>query len=117
MAYIYLLHFDSPISPNHTTQHYTGSAEDITKRIRDHQRGYGSRLTEVAYQRQIPFTVVRLWRGNRSLEQRLKSLKHSPKFCPICSPKKVWNLFHVDMKPTVEIKNLNKKLGDLVKCS
>lgn len=117
MAYIYLLHFDRPISPDHTTQHYTGSADDITRRIREHQQGQGSRLTEVAFQREIPFSVVRLWRGNRRLERRLKSLKCAPKFCPICNPQKPWNLFHADLKPTVEIKHLHKKLGDLVSCS
>jgi len=113
--YIYLLHFDSPVSPDHTTQHYVGSAEDILKRISQHHRGHGSRLTQVALERGIGFTVVRLWKGNRSKEQRLKSLKCAPKFCPVCNPNNTWKLLHPNLKPVREL-NIYRKLGDL-KCS
>lgn len=117
MAYIYLLHFDSPISPDHTTQHYTGSADDINRRIREHQQGYGSRLTQVALERNNGFSVVRIWIGSRKWEQRLKAMKCSPKFCPMCNPKKPWNLLHSDLRPLREIKHLHKKLGDLITCN
>lgn len=113
MAYIYLLHFDRPISPGHTCQHYTGSADDIEKRIQQHQQGQGSRLTQVAYEREIQFSVVRLWMGNRMMERRLKRLKCSPKFCPICNPQKPWTLLKSNLQPAREVKHISKRLGAL----
>jgi predicted GIY-YIG superfamily endonuclease len=87
---VYLLHFDQPISPNHTCQHYLGWADDWQRRIEQHRRGQGSRLCQVAQERNIDFTVVRLWIGDRSLERQLKRRKASPRLCPICSRK--WSL-------------------------
>jgi predicted GIY-YIG superfamily endonuclease len=54
---VYLLHFDEPISPRHTCQHYCGWAADLEARIEDHRHGRGARLTEVAHSRGIGFTV------------------------------------------------------------
>lgn len=91
MSYVYLLHFDRPIAPGHTTQHYIGFADDLTRRIQTHARGrYNgggngcARLCEVAKERGIGFTVARLWSGDRSLERRLKSRKNARRLCPIC---------------------------------
>jgi len=83
---VYLLHFDSPISPNHTTQHYVGWAKELGSRIQAHRCGRGARLTEVALERGIGFTVVRVWRGDRHLERRIKNRKDAPTLCPACNP-------------------------------
>lgn len=84
--WVYLLHFHSPICPSRTTQHYLGWALDIDDRIREHRRGHGSRLCQVAVERGIKFTVAELWRGDRHLERRLKSLKNARRLCPVCNP-------------------------------
>lgn len=88
MGYIYLLHFDIPISPNHTTQHYLGyTSKGIKKRIERHRAGTGARLTEVAKERGIDFVVARKWTGTRQLERQLKNRKEGPRLCPICNQK------------------------------
>jgi predicted GIY-YIG superfamily endonuclease len=82
----YLLHFERPISDRHTTQHYLGYTDNLETRIKRHQQGQGSVLCRVAKQRNIGFTVVRTWSGDRTLERRLKNRKASPRLCPICNP-------------------------------
>ncbi len=81
---VYLLHFDQPISPDHTARHYLGSAEDWEHRIEQHRQGEGARFCEVAKSRNIGFVVARLWVGDRDLERELKRRKSSPRLCPIC---------------------------------
>lgn len=101
---VYLLHFDRPISPNHTTQHYIGWTLDLAERIHHHEMGNGARLTEVAAERGIGFEVARTWdahegpchltrNGNgwahckecRDLERKLKAQHNGPRLCPICN--------------------------------
>lgn len=98
---VYLLHFDRPISPDHTCQHYIGWATDLAERINEHRAGNGARLTEVAAERGIGFTVARTWtahdgpclcdaRGGhcrkcRELERKLKAQHNGPRLCPICN--------------------------------
>lgn len=82
---VYLLHFDSPISPRHTTQHYIGWTDDLETRIDAHRAGRGARLCEVAHERGIGFRVARTWPGDRGLERKLKRWKMGPRLCPICA--------------------------------
>ena len=49
--YVYLLHFSQPISPDHTCQHYMGSAADVNVRLVHHLTGKGARLCQVANER------------------------------------------------------------------
>lgn len=84
-GFVYLLHFSAPISPRHTCQHYIGYTDDLPARIQAHRHGNAARLTEVAHQRGIKFDVVRVWRGTRATERRLKSRKATPGLCPICT--------------------------------
>ncbi|NJP11675.1 MAG: GIY-YIG nuclease family protein [Leptolyngbyaceae cyanobacterium RU_5_1] len=81
---VYLLHFDRLISPNHTTQHYLGFAENLENRISQHRNGSGSRLCAVAKERGIGFVLARTWEGDRQTERQLKRQKGSPRLCPIC---------------------------------
>lgn len=93
--YVYLLHFDRPISPLHTCQHYLGFAHDLAQRIEQHRAGTGSRLCAVAKERGIGFAVVAVWQGDRTLERKLKNRKNSPCLCYnnelrgilVCNPK------------------------------
>jgi len=85
MGTIYLLHFDSPISDNHTTQHYIGySSQAPAKRLATHRAGFGARLTQVAIEKDITFDIVRAWWGSRSDERKFKNMKQAPRYCPIC---------------------------------
>jgi predicted GIY-YIG superfamily endonuclease len=84
---VYELHFASPISDAHTTQHYIGYADDIKRRLEDHRASRGARLTEVANQRGIGFWVSRVWEGkDRSFERNLKNRKEGTRLCPDCDP-------------------------------
>lgn len=85
MGIVYLLHFDKPISPDHTTQHYLGyTSKTLRDRIARHRDGNGARLIEVAMERGIDFVVAKTWQGNKLLERKLKKCKCSPRMCPIC---------------------------------
>ena len=85
---VYLIHFDQPISPNHTTQHYIDyTSRGKRKRFAAHKAGYGARLTQVANERGINYRIVRTWwkNGTRSFERKLKNQKNAPKLCPVCN--------------------------------
>jgi predicted GIY-YIG superfamily endonuclease len=87
---VYLLHFDKPISDNHTCQHYIGSTSNLEQRLKKHHAGLngregGARLTQVAVERGIGFEVARTWEGGREEEKRLKAQKQGPRLCPICN--------------------------------
>jgi putative endonuclease len=81
---VYLLHFDSPISQLHTSQHYIGSCVDLDKRIAEHRSGMGARFCAVAKERNIGFTVARTWQADRAFERQLKRRKCARRMCPIC---------------------------------
>lgn len=81
---VYLLHFDRRISENHTCQHYLGSASNLNKRLALHKSGKGARLTQVANERGIEYSIVRTWEGDRTLERKLKKQKNAPRLCPVC---------------------------------
>lgn len=85
---VYLLHFDRPISEEHTCQHYLGSCTDLDDRMREHRDHPDARLLQVAKERGIGFTVVRVWAGGRQLERKLKNLHNGRKLCPVCSVQK-----------------------------
>lgn len=83
---VYLLHFDEPISPDHTCQHYLGWVkQNLDQRFHDHRHSPDARLLQVAKERGIRFTFVRSWLGNRTLERRIKDQHNSRDFCPRCS--------------------------------
>jgi len=86
MGTLYLLHFDQPISPDHTCQHYLGfTADDLNSRLAAHAAGRGARLTQVACERGITWQVVKIWEGGRlrkaiaRLEQQSITQSSEPK--------------------------------------
>jgi|GEM_PF-1261215 predicted GIY-YIG superfamily endonuclease len=88
---IYLLHFDRPICPSRPTQHYLGWCPDdgIDDRLWAHRQGKGARLTAVAKEKGIRFTLAELIPGDRTKERQLKQLRNYPRFCPICQKMKL----------------------------
>ena len=85
-AVAYLLHFSRKVADH--AGHYLGSADDLDRRLAEHQRGTGARLTQVAVELGIELTLVRTWPGGSQQERRLKRQKHGPRLCPLCSPRK-----------------------------
>ena len=83
-GFVYVLHFDRPISDRHTAQHYIGWAYRLDSRMRQHIKGRGARLTQVANERGINFVIAASWPGNRRYERTLKNKKHASRMCPIC---------------------------------
>lgn len=81
---VYCYHFVCPISPDHTTQHYVGYADDLIVRDAEHRAGRGARLTQVAVEREIGMMLVWAIPGSRWTERRLKLRHNTPKLCPIC---------------------------------
>jgi len=108
---IYLLHFSDRIHPDRTTQHYVGYSTKLSDRISAHlENRSGVSLINAAHERDIPFTVSRVWKGDRRLERHLKSLKNAPKFCPHCSSRP-WELYQPkSMQPAREL--LGNRLKD-----
>ncbi len=93
---VYLIHFSEPISPRHTTRHYIGYAVDVQKRLEAHQSGTGSRLCQIANQRGIAYSVVRVWPdGDRRFERHLKNKKNAKRLCPICQK---WHAVQAEMR-------------------
>lgn len=81
---LYLLHFDRPIG---RAVHYLGSTTEtqLMQRVRQHQLGHGSRLTEIARLRRIAFwlaTVIPV--PSRDHERRIKTNGHFSKKCSVC---------------------------------
>jgi predicted GIY-YIG superfamily endonuclease len=88
MMGVYLIHMEAPISPDHTTQHYIGFAEEIAARLEAHAAGRGARLMEVAKERGIHWHCARVWEGaSRKEERKLKNRKNAPELCPECNPR------------------------------
>lgn len=83
---IYLIHFTVPVGH---ARHYLGWTEDhlLPHRLRQHRRGKGSRLTQVALERGSELLLVRLWPGaDRTIEARFKAQGHGGERCPMCNP-------------------------------
>lgn len=84
VKFIYLLHFDEPISH---AQHYAGITTDLAQRFEAHFNGTGSVLTAEFADRGIGFVVARIWRDATIVDERsIKNQKNGPRFCPYCHP-------------------------------
>lgn len=86
MTKIYLLHFKQKF---HHAGHYLGSTNNLEARLKEHQSGFGAKITGAAAQAGIDWKLARVWEGDRSLEQQLKRQKNSPRLCPCCNPSKI----------------------------
>lgn len=82
---LYLLHFDEPIR---RARHYLGicRSDRLEKRMREHQGGYGARLTSRLVNHGLGFALARvIANASRDDERRLKRAGHFDRLCPICS--------------------------------
>jgi predicted GIY-YIG superfamily endonuclease len=78
---VYLIHFDEPL---HHARHYIGYACNVEGRLYYHRKGTGSKLLAACNRKGISYRIVREWRGDRTLERKLKNYKKAPQLCPIC---------------------------------
>jgi len=99
---IYLLHFQKPYKH---ARHYIGYTDDLKTRLARHRAGNGARLIQVINQAGIDWRLVRLWKGSRTDERRLKNIKNAPRLCPICNPQGV-------LKPGTQIVYTPLHAGD-----
>lgn len=80
---VYLLCFAG--TPLHHAKHYLGYADDISRRLEEHAKGRGARLTEVLKERGIEWELVRVWEGaTRAEERALKNRRDACALCPRC---------------------------------
>ncbi len=105
-GFVYLLHFERPISSNHTAQHYLGWTPSLATRVQKHRNGNGSRFCRVAAGRGIDFVVVRVWRGDRQLERRLKNRKNGRKLCPLCNSPLQMSVFELTPRQIEDVLSL-----------
>jgi predicted GIY-YIG superfamily endonuclease len=83
-AHVYLIHFEHKY---HHAGHYLGYSKHLWFRINTHRSNMGAKLLRAVNQAGIDWRVVRTWAvHSQELERKLKSLKNSPRLCPICNP-------------------------------
>lgn len=80
---IYLVHLDRPLGHARHYIGYTGKAS-VQQRLKRHRAGRGARLLRVCNREGIEYRVVRVWRGTRKDERRLKKRGGAAPLCPIC---------------------------------
>lgn len=90
----YLLHFEPRFRH---AGHYLGYADDIERRVKEHQTGKsGARLPTAAVQAGCALILVRTWPdADRTVERKLKGTKGKgrtgslARICPTCKQAKV----------------------------
>ena len=84
-GWFYILHF---VEKLHHAQHYTGIARDVDERYREHITGRGAKIVRAAVEAGIKIVIAQrmpmYWPEAPAIERRFKSLKNTPKYCPIC---------------------------------
>ena len=87
MPWIYVIHFERGL---HHARHYTGSTDNLERRLHDHAMGYGSRLTHELYLQGIDWVLGGLYQGKniqqsiREIEKRAKNRHNGPHHCLLC---------------------------------
>jgi predicted GIY-YIG superfamily endonuclease len=82
LGYVYLIHFDAPLSH---ARHYIGWTRDLASRIQRHAEGRGSPLLRAVTAAGIRWRVARLFKGGKSLERHLKNYHGAGRLCPYCT--------------------------------
>jgi len=78
----YILHFNTPLAH---ARHYVGCSAHIRHRINQHNKGNGSRITQVCVERGIEFVLARVFKGkDRKFERKLKRTHSVRDYCPLC---------------------------------
>jgi predicted GIY-YIG superfamily endonuclease len=85
---VYLLHFNEPYKH---ARHYVGWAQNVKRRLAEHQAGRGARLLAVVKAAGIGWQLARLWPGSRARERQIKRQGGHSRQCPLCgvTPRRV----------------------------
>lgn len=85
-AYIYVLHFDRPLSH---AEHYIGCTTEIRLRLKAHANGAGSNLCRVLADTGIEWRLAGLATCSanemRRIERAIKDQHHGDRYCNICT--------------------------------
>lgn len=82
MRGVYLLHFSEPFGH---AKHYTGYADDIARRCREHAAGRGANLMAHVVEAGITPYLARVWPdADRNRERQLKKQGGASRRCPVC---------------------------------
>lgn len=114
-GYVYLIHLERQLNrgserDRRSAQHYMGWTSNLAGRVQLHEQGLGSRFLACAVRLKIPFSVVRVWRGGRSLEKRLKGRKKHAVFCPVCNPDSYDSVFPAVKYPALTVEEIEDQL-------
>lgn len=86
MAFIYILHFDTP---NAHAEHYCGSTESLKQRLEAHADQHGARLIEAIQEKGHSWRLGALATCTkttmRRIERSLKDNHNTPRYCQICN--------------------------------
>ena len=84
-AYVYVLHFDTPL---HHAQHYIGSTTNLKERLIRHAKGQGARLTQVLVANGKGWKVGGLFQvevgEERAAEREAKKSHNGGRYCSLC---------------------------------
>ena len=90
---VYLIHFSEKIgdstNPKGMAQHYTGSTNDLTVRLKEHAAGTGAKLMAAVVAQGISWELVATWEGGYDLEKAIKLQKNGPRHCPRCKQQRL----------------------------
>ncbi len=86
LGVIYLLCFERPYKG---ARHYLGFALNVRRRIKEHQAGRGSHLTQAVVAAGIGLRCVQTWQGTRDDERRLKRRRDMAALCPDCRERRL----------------------------
>jgi len=79
---VYLLHFDQPYAH---ARHYLGwTRGPLARRLRQHGKSHGARLTQVVAAAGITWQLARTWEGDHDREAQLKRQGGRSRMCPLC---------------------------------
>jgi predicted GIY-YIG superfamily endonuclease len=80
---VYLLHADRP-HPVYGWQHYIGWSGDVERRVADHRRSKGSRVTREWRRAGIPFRLAHVWPGGTHADERALQHIKGRYLCSVC---------------------------------
>lgn len=105
MGFLYMLHYERPLSDRHPRFHYLGYAdENPERRIKQHRRGQaGAVFTTEAHRLGIAFSVAQIWPNmTKEDERRVKRMKSHRRYCSLCTTRVA------RVPPPVRIRNAPK---------
>lgn len=69
--FLYLIKLSSPLgSERHQAEYYIGISRDWEQRLAEHRRGVGAKMLAFATQKDIKFSVIRVWQFSSYQEAR-----------------------------------------------